>query len=151
MPKPSIASPAQGQPSTDRAVELPLFIAPSGFASPAEDCTEKRFDVQAWIAPRPVSTFSMRVAGDSMRDAGIPPGCLITVDRSLRVQHGDIAVVIYEGDFKLCYVYQREGGCELCTADGAAPLRICKDLESLQVWGVVVGAVVSFVHPHRRG
>ena len=136
------------------ALLLPLMDASvrCGFPSPAEDAPGKLFDLMEYIAPRPVTTFVMRVSGDSMQDAGIRDGSLIAVDRSLQARHGDIVVAVVDGDFTVKQLYQREGRCELHAANDAYPHFTFTDGHTLEVWGVVTACVTPFIkHPgHKR-
>lgn len=123
-----------------------------GFPSPAEDFPAQVFNLMEHIAPRPVTTFVMRVRGDSMQDAGIRDGCLITVDRSLQARHGDIVVAVVDGDFTVKQLYQRNGCCELHPANEAYPRITFTADKTLEIWGVVTAAVTPFIkHPgHSR-
>lgn len=135
------------QPATT-SLQLPFIEASvrCGFPSPADDVPGKLFDLMAHIAPRPVSTFIMRVRGDSMQDAGIRDGCLITVDRSLSAKHGDIVLAIVDGEFTVKQLYRRDGCCELHPANDAYP-RITFGMENtLEVWGVVTACILPFVN-----
>jgi len=64
----------------------------AGFPSPADDYAEKRLDLNDVVVAHPISTFFMRVAGDSMRDACIYDGDIIAVDRALTATHNSIIV-----------------------------------------------------------
>ena len=54
-------------------VVRPLFTSDvsAGFPSPAEDHIDRKLDLNDLLIPHPTSTFFVRVAGDSMTDAGI--------------------------------------------------------------------------------
>lgn len=122
-----------------------------GFPSPAEDCAVQVFNLMEHIAPRPVTTFMMRVSGDSMQDAGIRDGSLIAVDRSLSAQHGDVVVAVVDGEFTVKQLYLRNGRCELHPANDAYPPIILRSGHTLEVWGVVTAAVTQFTrHPGTR-
>lgn len=121
-----------------------------GFPSPAEDLPTEPFNLMELIAPRPVTTFMMRVSGDSMQDAGIVDGGLIAVDRSLQARHGDIVVAVLNGEFTVKQLYQREGCWELHPANDAYPSITFKDGNELEIWGVVTAAVTPFIKPSGR-
>ncbi len=63
---------------------LPFFdgTVPAGFPSPAEDYLEIPLDLGEYLIENRAVTYLMRVAGDSMRDAGILDGDLLVIDRS---------------------------------------------------------------------
>jgi DNA polymerase V len=64
----------------------------AGFPSPAEDYVEGRIDLNRDLIKHPLSTFYIRVAGDSMVNAGILPGSLLVVDRAVEAVEGNIVV-----------------------------------------------------------
>ena len=114
-----------------------------GFPSPAQDLPCEAFDLAAHLAPHPDTTFTLRVSGDSMRDAGIPHGCLIVVDRSVEPRHGHIVVACIDGEFTVKRLEQRPGRCRLLPAHPAyAPIEL-SDAQELQIWGVVRASVIQ--------
>ena len=66
------------------ALSVPLLgrLLPAGFPSPADDYLDGEIDLGAFLIERPASTFLMRVAGESMKGAGILDGDLVV--RKLR-------------------------------------------------------------------
>jgi len=64
----------------------------AGFPSPADDSKEQKLDLNELVAPHPLSTYYMQVAGDSMIGACIHQGDLIVVDRSVTAAHKKIIV-----------------------------------------------------------
>ncbi len=58
------------------ALPVPLLgrLLPAGFPSPADDYLDGEIDLGAFLIERPASTFLMRVAGESMKGAGILDG-----------------------------------------------------------------------------
>jgi DNA polymerase V len=50
-----------------------LWRVPAGFPSPAEDYVEGRIDLNRDLVKHPLTTFYIRVDGDSMVGAGIFP------------------------------------------------------------------------------
>ena len=72
-----------------------------GFPSPAEDWREKRLDVNDLVVPHPVSTYFMRVEGNSMHGACIDDGDIIIVDRAITATHNKIIVARLGEDFTL--------------------------------------------------
>ena len=57
----------------------------AGFPSPADDYLELPLDLNKYLIRNPSSTFFVRVAGESMKDAGINDGDLLVVDKSVEV------------------------------------------------------------------
>ena len=59
---------------------------------------EKRLDLNEHLIQHPAATFFVRVDGDSMCGAGIHPGDLLIVDRSLDAVSGTIVVALIDGE-----------------------------------------------------
>ena len=64
----------------------------AGFPSPADDNQEPKLDLNELVAPHPLSTYYMRVAGDSMVGACIYDGDVVAIDRALTATHKKIVV-----------------------------------------------------------
>ena len=64
----------------------------AGFPSPADDYQEPKLDLNELVAPHPLSTYFMRVAGDSMVGACIYHGDVVAIDRALTATHKKIVV-----------------------------------------------------------
>ena len=79
---------------------IPLFLeaVPAGFPSPATDYCEQTLDLNQLCIQRPAATYFVRAVGDSMTDAGIYPGDVLIVDRSLTAKHGDIVIASLNGE-----------------------------------------------------
>jgi DNA polymerase V len=79
---------------------IPLFsdAVPAGFPSPATDYCERKLDLNELCIKKPAATYFVRAEGDSMINAGIFPGDVIVVDRSINAAHGDIVIASYNGE-----------------------------------------------------
>ena len=93
-------------PSSKRV--LPLFASRlhAGFPSPADDYLEGKIDLNLYLAEHPAATFLVRVDGDSMIGAGIFPGDIAIVDRSLvdsdiKAIHNKIVLAVLDGEFTI--------------------------------------------------
>lgn len=84
-----------------KSTKIPLFSsrAKAGFPSPADNMIERKLDLNELIVKHPASTFFVRVAGDSMIDAGIHEDDILVIDRSLNAKNGDIILAILNGEF----------------------------------------------------
>lgn len=80
--------------------ERPLFMVPvaAGYPSPAEDYLEGKLDLNRHLIKHPAATFFVRVVGDSMIDAGIHPGDILIVDRSLEPADKKVVIAVIEGE-----------------------------------------------------
>jgi DNA polymerase V len=72
-------------PDYESGNEVPLasHSVTAGFPSPALDFMEYKIDLNAYLTDNKLTTFYIRVSGNSMIDAGIDNGDLLVVDRSL--------------------------------------------------------------------
>ena len=64
---------------------LPFFLSrvPAGFPSPADDYLEGELDLNELLIQHPAATFYVRLAGDSMVNAGLFDGDILVVDRAV--------------------------------------------------------------------
>ena len=132
----------------DRATRWarPLFLASvsAGFPSPADDYIEGRLDLNRHLVRHPVATFYVRVAGDSMIDAGIHPGSILVVDRAVEADDGDI-VIARLGD-ELCVKRLRihEGRLLLVPENPCyATIEVGEGMD-FEVWGKVMHSIRSY-------
>jgi DNA polymerase V len=116
-------------PDSSTECERPLFMAPvtAGFPSPAEDYIEGRLDLNRYLIKHPAATFFVKVAGDSMIDAGIHPGDIAVVDgeltvKRIRIKNGRIRLMPENENYK--------------------PIEIEKEMK-FDIWGVVT----NVIHP----
>jgi DNA polymerase V len=111
----------------------------AGFPSPAQDFVEETLDVNDYLIRNPVATFFVEVEGDSMRDAGILPGDILVVDRSISAVSGHIVVAFIGGERVVKTLRIRGSTGALESANPAyAPMPISDEPEVV-IWGVVVG------------
>ncbi len=114
----------------------------AGFPSPAEDYLEGTLDLNELFIHRPSSTYIVRVAGDSMVDAGIYEGDLLVVDRSLDPKNNDIVIAEVDGEFTVKrFVRKDDHTIVLEPANiNYSPIVVTGEHELL-IWGVVVGVL----------
>jgi DNA polymerase V len=62
---------------------------------------EKRLDVNDLVVPHPISTYFMRVDGDSMNGACIADQDIVVVDRAITATHNKIVAARLGEDFTL--------------------------------------------------
>ncbi|MCS5705409.1 LexA family transcriptional regulator [Synechococcus sp. FGCU-3] len=98
-------------------------------------------NLQTLLVPRPNSTVLLRVSGTSMRDAGIGPGDLVVVDRSLRPRPGQIVVARLAEGFTLKQLAQQAGQLVLQPANPAFPVLPLAPGEEPQLWGVALHVI----------
>ena len=124
----------------------PLFTCgvSAGFPSPADDHIDRKLDLNELLIQNPVATFFVRVAGDSMQDAGINHGDILVVDRSLEATSGKIVIAIVNGELTVKRFVQDHSSCQLVAANpDYPPVAITEDTD-FSVWGVVTSVIHQF-------
>lgn len=116
---------------------------PAGFPSPADDYLEKVLNLGELLAPRPASTFIMRVEGDSMQGAQIFDGDLIVVDRSVEPANRRIVVAIIDAEFVVKRLAVRGDRCFLVSENPRYAEIEVGEWSSLEIWGVVMHVIHS--------
>jgi DNA polymerase V len=123
---------------------LILCRVSAGFPSPAEDYVEGRIDLNRDLIKHPLSTFYIRVSGDSMIGAGIMPGALLVVDRAVESNDGHIVVARINDE--LCV--KRLSICDdgrvwlLSENEQYRPIEIKEEMD-FEVWGRVLYSISS--------
>ena len=102
-------------PESENAITLPFIPhrIKAGFPSPAEDFMESRIDLNKELTRNPLSTFYIKVCGNSMIDAGIDNNDILVVDRSLEPTNGKIAICFVDGEFTVKRLKTQKDGLYL--------------------------------------
>ncbi len=125
-------------------VKLPLFASRlrAGFPSPADDYLEDKIDLNRYLAEHPAATFLVRVDGDSMIGAGIFPGDIAIVDRSLvtpdlKAMHNKIVLAVLDGEFTIKRLCVKGKSVTLVPEnDRYEPIPVSEGSD-FTIWGVV--------------
>lgn len=131
------------EPCTKTVCECPLFMVPvtAGFPSPADDYVEGRLDLNTHLIKHPAATFFVRVAGDSMIGAGIHPGDILVVDRSLEAVDKRVVIAVVNGELTVKRLRITPGRIVLAAENPAySPMEINPDM-SFDIWGVVTNVI----------
>lgn len=111
----------------------------AGFPSPAEDFPVEKLSLDKLLIKKPSATFSIRVIGDSMIDAGIYEGDLAIVEKGHIPINGDIVVAAVDGDFTM-KIYRKEKGFIYLEAANKAFPKI-KAHNEIEIFGIVTGII----------
>jgi len=114
----------------------------AGFPSPAEEELQDTMSLDEYLINNPNSTYLLKVEGDSMLGAGIQPGDLVLVDKSLTPKSGDIVVAQVDNEWTLKYFEKKGRDVYLRAANKKYPL--IKPREELIIGGVVVANVRKY-------
>ncbi|MFK0571467.1 translesion error-prone DNA polymerase V autoproteolytic subunit [Endozoicomonas sp.] len=118
---------------------------PMGFPSPAEDYKESRLSLDEHLIHHPAATFFCIAKGHSMSESGIGDGAILVVDRSLKVQDGDIVVVVLDGEHQVrCIRFNQGAACLTANAD-ITPVMVGPE-QDFEVWGVVSSSINKYRH-----
>jgi len=122
---------------------VPRTSVAISFGSPASDSGITRLDLNDIFIKNQQATFLMRVAGDSMRDAGLDDGDIVLVDRAVAPAHGHVVIAVVESEF-ICRHLAREGNTlSLCATDPAVADIHPREGQEFQLWGVVTTVMKS--------
>tara|TARA_B100000579_G_C22506987_1_gene699679 strand:- start:276 stop:713 length:438 start_codon:yes stop_codon:yes gene_type:complete len=113
----------------------------AGFPSPADDYIDIGIDLNEHLIKNPISTFFLRVSGNSMTNAGIYDKDLIIVDRSINPKIGDIIIAVLDDLFILKRLSQINNKLYLEPANNDYPNIDISKYEKFQVWGVAIYCV----------
>ncbi|SHI56568.1 SOS response UmuD protein. Serine peptidase. MEROPS family S24 [Malonomonas rubra DSM 5091] len=124
--------------------KLPLFseAVAAGFPSPATDFCEARLDLNELCVKHPAATYFVRAQGDSMLDAGIFPGDVLVVDRSLTAKHGDIIIAAFNGELTVKRLETRPRLRLVPMNDKYKPIDIPEETD-IEIFGVATTVIHS--------
>lgn len=125
---------------------LPLYesAVAAGFPSPADDEMDRKLDLNEYLVQRPATTFFVKVAGDSMINAGIHDGDILVVDRSIEPRTGKIVIAAVDGDLTVKRLHQSGNTISLLPENEKyRPIEISESGE-LHIWGVVTSVIKKF-------
>ncbi len=102
---------------------------------------EGRLDLNKHLIKHPAATFFVRVSGDSMINAGIHPGDILIVDRSLEPSDKKIVIAVIDGDITVKRLRYR-GSLVFLEPENECyrPIEITGE-KSLEIWGVVTNVI----------
>ena len=127
--------------STPPLMESPVSC---GFPSPAEQYIESPLDLNDLLVKRPAATFFVRASGDSMLGAGIRPGDILVVDRSLPPVDGLIVIACVDNEFTVKYLRRDDTGYRLEPANRKYKAISFSEESELRIFGVVTACIHRF-------
>lgn len=126
---------------TKGGVPYASATVPAGFPSPADDYLDRPLDFNELLIENPAATFAVRVAGDSMTNAGIFPGDIAIVDRSRNPKDKNVVLALVDGGFTIKR-FRRRGARMWLQAENPSfkDTEICEGM-SFEIWGVVTKSI----------
>ena len=93
------------------------------------------------IVRHPAETFTIKVKGDSMDDAGIREGDMLAVDCSIEPHSGSIVVAALDGDMLVKRLKIRDNKTFLISENKNYPPIEVTEMLSFRIIGVVTGLI----------
>jgi DNA polymerase V len=131
--------------ATKKDLEIPLFMVPveAGFPSPAADYLEGNLDLNEYLIKHPAATIFVRAPDDSMIKAGIFPGDILIVDRSIKPTDKKVVIALIDGGFGVRRISKIKGKVFLVPEnENYKPIQIDPETDC-EIWGVVT----NVIHP----
>ena len=113
----------------------------AGFPSPAEEYIELGIDLNKYLIKNPISTFFLRVSGNSMNNAGIYNNDLLIIDRSINPNPGHIVVALLDGEFTLKRLIKKKDNYYLKADKENYPAINLYDYIDIEIWGVAIYSI----------
>lgn len=137
---------------TNSGVRIPLFISrvQAGFPTHTDEYSEGKLDLNEYLLPHKETTFYVRVTGDSMRDAGVFPGDMLIVDRSLAPNYGNIIIALINGEMTVKRLERVRNAIFLCAENDNYPDIRVTEYDDFAIWGVVTNVIHSLMHKQQQ-
>lgn len=127
------------------SLEITLLkpYAQAGAPSFTAEFVEETLDLKDHLIKNEKETFLIRVAGESMIDAGIFPEDLLVVDRSLKAISGNVIIALLNGGLTVKRLFQHKAIIILCSENkNFSDIKIAQD-DKFSIWGVVTNVIRS--------
>jgi len=133
-------------PEKEYPIPYILSRISAGFPSPADDYIENNLSLSELLIINYLSTFLMKVSGDSMIDVGINNGDILIVDRSIEAKNRDIVIAVLEGNLTVKRLLIKPMGEIVLKSENPLYQNILiPEGESLEIWGVVTSVIHQFI------
>jgi DNA polymerase V len=109
----------------------------AGKPTSGDNYQDEAVDLGKHLVRDPSSTFVMRVAGWSMRDAGIADGDELVVDQGVAPEDGRIVIADVDGELTVKRLKRTSTGWVLQAANPDFADVLVGDKNELNIWGVV--------------
>ena len=136
-------SPSTNPKESSSALFSPLAqgTISAGFPSPAEDYIELGIDLNKYLIKNPISTFFLRVSGNSMNNAGIYDNDLLIIDRSINPNPGHVVIALLDGEFTLKRLIKEKDHYYLKADKEDYPAISLNEYADIQIWGVAIYSI----------
>lgn len=111
----------------------------TGFESPAAEYKQLSVDLDELLITHPSATFLGWAKGNSMQGVGIFDGDLLIVDRHVTVEHFDVIVANYNGEF-VCKILDKHRRQLISANEQIQPVPI-HEFDIFSIEGVVTRSI----------
>lgn len=127
----------KGQKGTMAPVQQTSAAAKAvGFDHHNQQLTARGIDLNEQLVKNKPATFFLRVHSDAMEGAGVHPGDVVIVDRSLEPHNGKLVIAAVDGELLIRRLEISGGKKRLVPATKKlSPIDLCESAGT--VWGVV--------------
>lgn len=108
----------------------------AGFAALAEEELADTITIGEYLIRHKESSYLLRVAGDSMKDAGIMEGDMVIFERRYDAKPGDIVIALTEDGYTIKYLRKKANKLFLKAANPEYPKIFPKE-------GEIIGVVTA--------
>lgn len=119
-----------------------LGAVEAGFPTPAEEELADTLSLDEFLIQNKEATYMLRISGESMKDAGILPGDMVLVDRSLMARDGDIVIAEVDNRWTIKYLRKKGKGVYLEPANKRFPT--IRAEEELRIAAVVKAVIRKY-------
>jgi DNA polymerase V len=125
---------------------VPIFSSrvQAGFPSPADDHMDETLDLNTHLIQHKESTFFVKAQGESMLGAGIYPGDILIVDRSVTARSGKIVIAVVDSEFTVKRLHKYKGKITLKAENTDFDDINIKEGSELIIWGVVTSVIHQY-------
>ncbi|MGO2481788.1 LexA family protein [Glutamicibacter ardleyensis] len=131
--------------STSRQITEFSGTVPAGFPLPSDGYMATKISLDEILIRDPVSTYIMRVSGDSMTGAGIYSGDEIIIDRGIEPKDGHIVVATLDGQSTVKRLLVTPTGVTLKAENSQHPDITVPELSELSIFGVVTRSLHKLI------
>jgi DNA polymerase V len=96
------------------------------------------------LIQHPAATYYVRLAGDSMQEAGLFDGDILVVDRSLEPRHHDIVIAVLNSELTVKRLFRQGDLVQLRPANHRYPIITVTPDQELLIWGAATGSIRQF-------
>lgn len=104
---------------------------------------ERKLDLNNLLIGNPENTFLIRVTGESMINAGIHPGDILLVDRTLEAKNNKIVVAEINQKLTVKRIRFNKDNIKLISENDNYPEININENDSFKIWGVVESVIKS--------